>query len=123
MANSQDPIELRVEYQRLNTFFSDYARNISRGGSFIATETSLGVGTEFVFVLGVPKLDSPLRLNGRVMWVTTPQDASKANPAGMGIEFQYDDDAERKAIQDRVEALMSTELGTKITDRLLGKTL
>ena len=123
MANAQDPIELRVEYQRLNTFFSDYARNISRGGSFIATETPLGVGTEFVFVLGVPKLEAPLRLNGRVMWVTTPQDASKANPAGMGIEFQYDDDAERKAIQDQVEALMGTELGTKITDRLLGKTL
>ena len=123
MASNDDPIELRVEYQRLNTFFSDYARNISRGGSFIATETPLGVGTEFVFVLGVPKLESPLRLNGRVMWVTTPEDASKANPAGMGIEFQYEDEDERKAVQDRVEALMSAELGGIITGRLLGKAL
>jgi len=26
------PIELKVEYKRLNTFFYDYTKNISRGG-------------------------------------------------------------------------------------------
>jgi len=29
------PIELKVEYKRLNTFFSDYTKNISKGGTFI----------------------------------------------------------------------------------------
>lgn len=113
-------IELKVEYQRLNTFFSDYTKNISRGGSFIATEKPLAVGTEFVFVLGVPKLETPLRLNGRVMWVTTAEDASKANPAGMGIEFQYEDDEERRSVQERVEQLMVSELGEKLCRQLLG---
>ena len=32
------PIELKVEYKRLNTFFADYTRNISRGGTFIGTD-------------------------------------------------------------------------------------
>ena len=46
------PIELKVEYKRLNTFFADYTRNISRGGTFIGTDKPLKVGTEFVFALG-----------------------------------------------------------------------
>ena len=31
------PIELKVEYKRLNSFFADYTRNISRDGMFIKT--------------------------------------------------------------------------------------
>ena len=113
------PIELKVEYKRLNTFFADYTKNISRGGTFIDTQHPLPIGTEFVFVLGVPMLGEPLRLNGKVMWVTSPDEASKANPAGMGIEFQYSSDHERKAVQDRVEGLMRDQLGARLAERLL----
>ena len=59
------PIELKVEYKRLNTFFADYTRNISRGGTFIGTDKPLKVGTEFVFALGIPNIPEPLRLRGR----------------------------------------------------------
>jgi type IV pilus assembly protein PilZ len=115
------PIELKVEYQRLNTFFADYSKNISRGGTFIATERPLPIGTEFVFVLDVPRLGDPLRLDGKVMWVTGEQEASKANPAGMGIEFHYSSDQERRQVQDRVEDLMRRELGRRLTQKLLGR--
>src|SRR6185436_13483831 len=81
------PIELKVEYKRLNTFFADYTRNISRGGTFIGTDKPLPVGTEFA--LGIPSMGQPLRLRGKVIWTTDTVDATKANPAGMGIEFQY----------------------------------
>lgn len=117
----EGPIELKVEYQRLNTFFADYTKNISRGGTFIATERPLPIGTGFVFVLDVPKLGDPLRLNGKVMWVTDIQESSKANPAGMGIEFQYRSDQERRQVQDRVEDLMRAELGRRLSQRLLGR--
>lgn len=113
------PIELKVEYKRLNTFFADYTKNISRGGTFIGTQRPLPIGTEFVFVLGVPELGEPLRLNGKVMWVTMPEEASKANPPGMGIEFQYVDNAERQAVQGRVEDLMRDQLGVRLANRLL----
>ena len=46
-------IELSVEYKRLNTFFADYTRNISKGGTFIRTERPLAIGTEFVFALSI----------------------------------------------------------------------
>jgi type IV pilus assembly protein PilZ len=114
------PIELKVEYKRVNTFFADYTKNISRGGTFIATERPLAIGTEFVFALGIPHLDQPLRLTGKVIWITKPEESSKANPAGMGIEFQYSNDAERREKEAAVEQLMVTELGEHLASKILG---
>ena len=114
------PIELKVEYKRLNTFFADYTKNISRGGSFIATDKPLPVGTEFVFALGVPSMPEPLRLRGKVIWVTPSAEATKGNPAGMGIEFQYDAD-ERRTKEAAVERLMTEQLGDHLTTKLLGR--
>ena len=44
-SNLRAAIELNVEYKRLNTFFADYTRNISKGGTFIKTDKPLEVGT------------------------------------------------------------------------------
>jgi type IV pilus assembly protein PilZ len=115
------PIELKVEYKRLNTFFADYTKNISRGGTFIGTAKPLPIGTEFVFALDVPMMSEPLKLRGRVIWTTSTDDATKANPAGMGIEFQYNDDAERNEKEGTVERLMSEELGEHLATKLLGR--
>ena len=37
------PIELKVEYKKLNTFFADYTKNICKGGTFIRTPLELVV--------------------------------------------------------------------------------
>ena len=115
------PIELKVSYKRLKSFFADYTKNISRGGTFIGTERPLKMGTEFVFALEVPGLNEPLRLNGRVIWTTPLENATKANPAGMGIEFQYADDMDRKATETVVETLLTKELGEELARGLLGR--
>lgn len=119
--NARHAIELSVEYKRLNTFFADYTRNISKGGTFIRTERPLDVATEFIFALTIRGLPEPLRLRGRVKWMVTPTDATPQSPAGMGIEFQYANEEERKATEAIVEKLMSEELGEGLTARLLGK--
>jgi type IV pilus assembly protein PilZ len=115
------PIELRVEYKRLNSFFSDYTRNISKGGSFIRTDRPLPIGTEFIFCLSVPKLQEPLRLIGKVIWIVSTEKATEKQPAGMGIEFQYRDDSERSEVEAWVTRVMIDELGEDITRGLLGK--
>ena len=115
------PIELKVEYKRLNTFFADYTRNISRGGTFIRTERPLDVGTEFVFALTVPQIDEPLRLKGRVQWVTPLEEATEDKPAGMGIKFVYDEGAGPDQVALLVEKLMQSELGEVLSAKLLGK--
>lgn len=113
------PIELRVEYRRLNSFFADYTRNISKGGTFIATPTPLPIGTEFRFRLTVPRLPEPIELRGAVAWTVTPEQATEAQPAGMGIRFRYADDAERARIHGAVEQLMIDSLGPALYRRLL----
>ena len=91
------PIELRVEYKRLNSFFADYTKNIGRGGTFIATERPLEIGTDFVFKLGVPGLPEPLVLNGKVQWVLLPEQAGEGREPGMGIGFVFESEARARA--------------------------
>lgn len=114
------PIELKVEYKRKNTFFSDYTRNISKGGTFIRTERPLPVGTEFIFALTIPGLDEPLRLKGRVQWISPPEGGDERG-TGMGIEFVYAVESEHQAVADIVEGLMARELGEGLSQRMLGK--
>jgi len=118
--NYRAPIELKVEYKRLNTFFADYTRNISRGGTFIGTDKPLPVGTEFMFALGIPSMAAPLRLRGKVIWTTDAENATKANPAGMGIEFQYGE-GERVEKEAAVERLLAAQLGEHLATKLLGR--
>src|SRR5947209_4360171 len=94
------PLELKVVYQRMNAFFADYTRDISKGGIFIKTETPLAVGTEFDFEVALPKREKPLHLRGRVKWVPD------TTPKGMGIEFVWKTDAERVDFENIVEELM-----------------
>jgi type IV pilus assembly protein PilZ len=121
--DGRHPIELKVEYQRLNTFFSDYTRNISKGGTFIKTNRPLDIGTEFIFKLFVPRMEAPLRIRGTVQWVVTEADVAAGKDApdgpGMGIRFQFADDEERRGIERSVEKLMVDSLGQLLTSRLL----
>lgn len=113
------PITLRVDYKRKNTFFADYAKNISKGGTFIRTPKALEVGTEFRFILALPS-EPELALKGIVRWSVTESEATEQRPAGMGIEFVFTDDAERRAICEAVAQMMHDSLGTILTNKLLG---
>jgi type IV pilus assembly protein PilZ len=132
------PITLRVDYKRLNTFFADYTKNISKGGTFIRTTRPLEVGTEFMFVLSVPSVGSPngaagaapgaessdsvqLELAGIVKWVVREDDASKDKPAGMGIQFVFANDSDREKVEALVAGMMREALGSRLTQKLLGR--
>jgi type IV pilus assembly protein PilZ len=109
------PIELKVEYQRMNSFFSDYTRNISRGGTFVGTDNPLDIGTRFAFKLQIPALTEPLALTGEVRWV---RQVGESGDPGMGIPFIFANDSERAVIDQVVERLMVDSLGRLIYSRL-----
>jgi type IV pilus assembly protein PilZ len=115
-------VQLRVDYKRLNTFFADYTKNISKGGTFIRTTKPLDIGTEFVFVLSVPSHNTQLALKGEVVRVVSEEGATPDNPAGMGIRFKFENDDERDKVDDFVEKLMDEALGKHISTKLLKKT-
>jgi type IV pilus assembly protein PilZ len=118
------PIELKVEYKRLNTFFYDYTKNISKGGTFIKTDRPLGIGTMFIFKLRVPVTEVPIELRGEVRWVVRPGEPPSASAPdghepGMGIRFIYEAPEERAALERQVEKMMVDSLGQLIYSRLL----
>jgi type IV pilus assembly protein PilZ len=122
--HGRKPIELEVSYKRLNAFFSDYTKNISKGGTFIKTDKPLEVGTEFLFKLHVPRLVEPLCIVGEVQWVRTQQDldagaGADAAVPGMGIRFVYQDEAERSAVERQIEKIMVDSLGQRLYSRLM----
>lgn len=112
------PITLRVEYKRVNTFFADYTKNISKGGTFIRTARPLDVGTEFNFVLSLPE-SVQLELKGVVKWVVTEADATADKPGGMGIQFVFGDDSQREAVERVVTGMMRESLGPVLAEKLL----
>jgi type IV pilus assembly protein PilZ len=110
------PIELKVDYKKLNSFFADYTKNISKGGTFIKTKKPLPIGTRFLFKLFLPRQGEPFELLGEVVW-----SKSDGEEPGMGIRFIYADDAQRAAFEGVVERLMSSSLGPELTQKLLDK--
>ncbi len=89
------PIELKVQYWRFNSFFSDYAKNISKGGLFIQT---------------------PKPLRGEVKWIE-----SQGDSPGMGIQFIYASETERADFEGLVEKLMVEKLGQDLVEKILQK--
>lgn len=127
--SSRVPIELKVEYKKLNTFFADYTRNICKGGTFIRTKRPLDEGTEFVFKLIVPRLEQPIAIRGEVKWVVRegqppPPDAPEGpngHEPGMGIRFLYGSEEERRSVEAVVERMMIDSLGQLIYSKLMRK--
>src|SRR5690242_19014170 len=117
-AHVRAPIELKVDYKKMNSFFADYTKNISKGGTFIKTKKPLPVGTRFLFKLTVPKREAPFELLGEEVW----SNGQAAEP-GMGIRFIYSDDRQRGDFEGVVEALMAESLGVELTEKLLNKPL
>ena len=118
------PIELKVEYKRLNTFFYDYTKNISKGGTFIKTERPLDIGTLFVFKLRLPGAPEPIELRGEVRWVVragepVPPSVGEGQDTGMGIRFLYDLPEQRVTFERKVEQMMVGSLGQLISARLI----
>ena len=117
-------ITLKVDYKRLNTFFADYTKNISQGGTFIRTTKPLEIGTEFVFVLTVPEPNQEtvrLELTGEVKWVVPESEATPDSPAGMGIQFVFRDDGEKERVEKFVADLMTSSLGERLAQKLLAR--
>lgn len=111
------PIEIKVEYKRINAFIADFTRDISSGGLFVRTDQPLPGGTEALFTLSIPRLETPVTLRGIVRRVV--ERGSAESEAGMGIELLFEDEEERIALKRVVDALMVEHLGEALFRRLV----
>ncbi len=110
------PIELKVDYKKLNSFFADYTKNISKGGTFIKTKKTLPIGTRFLFRLTVPGRPEPFERAGEVVHAS-----AAGEDAGMGIRFVWSEESQRSDFEAVVEGLMQESLGPLVASKLLRK--
>jgi type IV pilus assembly protein PilZ len=86
-AQDRLPIRLRVEYECLEDFLTDYTANVSIGGMFIETARPLPLGTKFRLRFHLPGFSEPVDTEAEVRWVLEEADPGPL-PSGMGVRFQ-----------------------------------
>ena len=75
------PLMLMVEYDGIDALIGDYTENLSQGGTFVATNQILPIGTDVELQLSFPGLLEPVTVHGVVRWTQHEE------PMGIGIEF------------------------------------
>lgn len=75
------PMMLMVEYDGIDSMIGDYTENLSQGGTFVATNQILPIGTDVELQLSFPGLLDPVHVQGVVRWTQHQE------PMGIGIEF------------------------------------
>jgi len=93
---------VRVDYQTVDEFFSEFARNINEGGLFVETETPHPLGTAVDLQFKLPGSADPIQVRGSVVR-TSPGSADE--PSGMGIVFDDLDTDTRQRINGLVRRL------------------
>lgn len=82
--DTREPVALFVEYEGADDLVGDFTENLSSGGTFVATNRSLPVGTQVQLVLSFPGLLEPIAIEGTVRWT---RGGNAAGDGGAGIEF------------------------------------
>ncbi len=94
------PAIIKVSYESAGALKVDYARNISQGGLFIATEDEFEVGQRLELHLASLGLRRSIPIPGEVRWV-----GEEGSPPerGIGIRFNLDD----PVLRARIEAMIN----------------
>jgi type IV pilus assembly protein PilZ len=95
-------LKIPVDYSSVDAFFTDFTRDINEGGVFIETDAPAEIDAEVQLHFKLPDEADPLRVIGRVAWVS---DGKRDKPAGMGIEFQHLPEEMRQRINRIVRKL------------------
>jgi uncharacterized protein (TIGR02266 family) len=98
-------VTVRIDYATVDEMFSEFTRDINEGGVFIETEKPHQAGTEVSMQFHLPGSGEILQTIGRVVRVSS---GDQAAPAGMGIEFDELTVDDRRKIDVIVRALRSS---------------
>lgn len=83
--NPRAPLNIKVDVDSTDTFFSSPMMNISKGGIFLRTDDPLPVGRVLNLQFTLPDSARVIKGQGRVVWVERP---GGERPAGMGVRFK-----------------------------------
>lgn len=97
------PVSLKVRYGTAQEFKTDYTRNVSRGGMFLATTSNVKVGTGMYLELFLPDLKEPIRLS--VVVVHRQLYSADNKVPGIGVKFLDIDPSDRSKLINYLNSL------------------
>jgi type IV pilus assembly protein PilZ len=98
---------VRVNYQTVDSLFSEFARNINDGGIFVETDTPQPIGASVELEFKLPGADQPIEVIGNVVRSISIDQVESDGVAGMGIEFENLDSDVRQQINEIIQKLRS----------------
>jgi uncharacterized protein (TIGR02266 family) len=101
---SRMPIIIQIDYHAVDSFFREFADNISTGGMFIATPKPLKPGTQLSLEFLLPGCDYPIRVKAEVTW---NRDKTSDQRRGMGVKFDSLSPSAKDKINTVVKQLRS----------------
>ncbi len=106
-ASPRADIVVRVNYQNVDSLFSEFARNINDGGIFVETDTPQPIGTNVELEFKLPGAGQPIKVVGNVVRSVSADQVESDGIAGMGIEFENLDSDVRQQINEIIQKLRS----------------
>ena len=100
-------IVVRVNYQTVDSLFSEFARNINDGGIFVETETPQPIGTNVELEFKLPGADRPIEVVGNVVRSVSADQVEPDGVVGMAIEFENLNSDIRQQINEIIQKLRS----------------
>ena len=98
---------VRVNYQTVDSLFSEFARNINDGGIFVETDTPQPIGTNVELEFKLPGADRPIEVIGNVVRSVSTDQVGSDGVVGMGIEFENLNSDVRQKINEIIQKLRS----------------
>lgn len=83
-------VDLDVEVVHEGQSFMGKAENMSIGGMFMYTHTSLPFGARLALKFAIPTLKEPIQVNGQIRWIdniSSPSNEEGEKSTGVGIQF------------------------------------
>ncbi len=106
-ASPRADILIRVNYQNVDSLFSEFARNINEGGIFVETEIPQPLGTNVELEFKLPGADRPIEVIGNVVRSIGPDQVGSDGVVGMAIEFENLSSDVRQQINEIIRKLRS----------------
>ena len=88
-----------------------YMPFVRNGGLFIPTSTSYRIGDEVFMLLNLMDEPEKLPVAGKVVWVT-PKGAGGTKAAGIGVQFNEQDDVARSKIETYLAGALQSDRHT-----------
>jgi len=108
---------LKVRFKDANAFISEYTHNISKGGIFVRTKKGCPVDSRVEVIIVMPESEREISAFGDVIHVIQEEEATQAQPAGMGIELKEIAEEDRKAIEEFINQRLGTPEKDKVDRR------